>query len=483
MQVVAGTGSQGVPFRNPRRRPVAVRFDHERSSSDGGAVPVEAADRALGLTAAFADCLRDRRQPSEVLHSLADMLRQRVYGLACGCEDCNDAGRLGGDPVFKLPLGRDPWQGRNLPSRVTADAPSALSAVLARCVVRRRRERRPETSIVELDFDPPHGDWQLALFNGSCDTHRYLPLVGMVRFDDEREQHLVAALPRSSTAAEGLPPLLREFFPRATLRLRLDAGFQGDELLAHCEREGLEYVVCVQRNAVPKRRAAPLRAAVEARRALGGTPGTDPGGQRRPRGDPPSRPERLRAKYPRLGAGTQGGRPGAEDAGSGAGALYGQFAYRAGRWSRARRVIVKADASEFPGRAPQWHPRYAVTNAGGSPQRLYERIHCLRGDVENRVKELEHGMRMDRASCSSFAANRFRAPLAAAAYVIMQELRRQARDTPLRKRRVDGLRLGLPKPGARVAATAKRIVLRVPRTAPFRDAWAVVARGLGAVPI
>ncbi len=136
-------------------------------------------------------------------------------------------------------------------------------------------------------------------------------------------------------------------------------------------------------------------------------------------------------------------------------------------------MIVKADASEFPGRAPQWHPRYVVTNAGGSPQRLYERIHCLRGDVENRVKELEHGMRMDRASCSSFAANRFRAPLAAAACVIMQELRWQARDTPLRKRRVDGLRLGLPKP----------IVLRVPRMAPFRDARVVVARGLGAVPI
>ncbi len=146
-------------------------------------------------------------------------------------------------------------------------------------------------------------------------------------------------------------------------------------------------------------------------------------------------------------------------------------------------MIVKADASEFPGRAPQWNPRYAVTNAGGSPQRLCERIHCLRGDAENRVKELEHGMRMDRASGSSFAANRFRVPLAAAACVIMQELRRQARDTPLRKRRVDGLRLGLPKPGARVAATAQRIVLRVPRTAPFRDAWAAVARGLGAVPI
>ncbi len=441
-------------------RPVAVRFDHQRSSSDGGAVPVVIAVRALGLTAAFADCLRDGRQPSKVLHSLAHRLRQRIYGLACGYEDCNDAGRLGGDPMFELPLGREPLQGRDLPSRPTlsrfenaviADALSAMSAVLAGCVVRRQHERRPETSIVELHFDPAQVDRQLALFNGSCDTHGYLPLVGVVHFDDERERHLVAALLRSGTAAaaEGLLPLLREFFPRATLRLRLDAGLQGDELLAYCEREGLEYVVCMQRNAVPERRAAPLRAAVEARRALGGTPGTDPGG---------------------------------EAAAAGSGPLHGQFVYRAGRWSRARRVIVKADVREFPGRAPQWNPRYVVTNAGGSPQLLYERIHCLRGDVENRVKELEHGMRMDRASCSSFAANQFRVLLAAAAYVIMQELRWQARDTPLRKRRVDGLRLGLLKLGARVAATAKRIVLHVPRMAPFRDAWVVVARGLGAVP-
>ncbi len=203
--------------------------------------------------------------------------------------------------MFKLPLGRDPRQGRDLPSRpalsrfenaVTADAPSALSAVPARCVARRRHERRPETRIVELDFDltcdPPHGDWQLALCNGFYDTHCYLPLVGAVRFDDERERHLVAALPRSGTAAEGLLPLLdrllpllREFFPRATLRLRLDAGFQGDGLPAYGEREGLECVVCQQKNAVPERRAAPLRAAVEARRA---PRARTPAGQRRPRG-------------------------------------------------------------------------------------------------------------------------------------------------------------------------------------------------------
>ncbi len=231
--------------------------------------------------------------------------------------------------MFKLPLGRDPWQGRDLPSRptlsrfenaVTADAPSALSAVPARCVVRRQHERRPETSIVELDFDPTceptHGGRQLALFNGSCDTHCYLPLVGAVRFDDERERHLVAALLRSGTAAaaEGLLPLLdrllpqlREFFPRATLRLRLDAGFQGDELPAYGEREGLEYVACLQKNAVPERRAAPLRAAVEARRALGGTSGTDPGGAAAAAGDPPSgRPAGRACGRPASGAGTAG---------------------------------------------------------------------------------------------------------------------------------------------------------------------------------
>ncbi len=249
--------------------------------------------------------------------------------------------------MFKLPLGRDPWQGRDLPSRPTlsrfenagtADAPSALSAVPARCVVRRRHDRRPETRIAELDFDPAceptHGGRQLALFNGSCDTHCYLPLVGAVRFDDERERHLVAALLRSGTAAaaegllpllERLLPLLREFFARATLRLRLDAGFQGDELPAYGEREGLEYVACLQKNAVPERRAAPLRAAVEARRTPGGTPGTDPGGAAAAAGDPPSRLEQLRAKYARLGAGTQGGRPGAEDAGKNPGPLHGQF--------------------------------------------------------------------------------------------------------------------------------------------------------------
>ncbi len=348
--------------------------------------------------------------------------------------------------MFKLPLGGDPLQGRDLPSRptlsrfenaVTADAPSAMSAVPARCVLRCQREQRPETSIVELDFDPPHGHRQLALFNSFCDTHCYLPLVGAVRRDAERQRHLVAALPRSGTAADRLLPLLREFFPRVTLRLRLDAGFQGDELLAMASaRAWSTWCAC---------RRTRCRSGARPRCGRPSRPGARPAaprartrvGKRRLRGT--RRPARSSCERS-----TRGWEPAPKGAGR---------TRRPGPAERAVRLpggppvaVAARDRQGGRKRVSRARPE-VVTNEGGRLQRLYERTYRLRGDVKNRVKELKQGMRMGRVACSSFAANQFRAPLAASAYAIMQELRWQARETPLRKRQVDGLRLSLPKPG------------------------------------
>jgi len=88
-------------------KPIHFKFDEPHSSSDGGALLLKAADRKLQLTSSLAACLVDERQAAKVKHSLADLLRQRIYGLASGYADANDAARLAHDPVFKLLLTRD----------------------------------------------------------------------------------------------------------------------------------------------------------------------------------------------------------------------------------------------------------------------------------------------------------------------------------------------------------------------------------------
>ena len=100
-------------------RPVVAQFDQRQGSSDGGAILLKAADRRLGLTESLATCLVDKRQPAKVQHETEELLGQRVYGIACGYADANDAARLAEDPVHKLLVGRDPVEGADLASQPT----------------------------------------------------------------------------------------------------------------------------------------------------------------------------------------------------------------------------------------------------------------------------------------------------------------------------------------------------------------------------
>ena len=101
------------------RQPVVARFDQPHASSDGGALVLKALDDRLGVTQRLAESLRDPRQPGKIDHELLELVRQRVYGLACGYADCNDAARVAQDPVHKLLLGRDPLAGPDLASQPT----------------------------------------------------------------------------------------------------------------------------------------------------------------------------------------------------------------------------------------------------------------------------------------------------------------------------------------------------------------------------
>ena len=101
------------------RQPIVARFDQAHASSDGGALLLKAIDERLGLTQRLAACLTDRRQAGKVEHALIELVRQRVFGIACGYADCNDAARLGHDPVHKLLLERDPLAGPALASQPT----------------------------------------------------------------------------------------------------------------------------------------------------------------------------------------------------------------------------------------------------------------------------------------------------------------------------------------------------------------------------
>ena len=436
-------------------RPLTTRFDVPNASSDGGAVLLKAADRRLGLIARLAAALVDERQQGKVRHGLADLLGQRIYGLALGYDDANDAARLADDPMHKLLLGRDPLTGEALASQPTLsrfenDVPRgellAASEALFEVVLDRHRKRRRKVRRITVDLDvtddPTHGGQQLAFFNGFYSSWCYLPLLAFLTFDREREQYLCAAALRpgnAHTQAGALPLLkrivgrLQERFPRARILVRLDGGFAQPELFEFLDLVGVEYLVAMAKNKVLERQAE--LDLIIARVLSEHTGQTEH--------------------------------------------VYTDFAYAAATWDRERRVVCKAEVVRLEGREPRLNPRFVVTNLRGRPQRIYERIYCPRGEVENRIKEL-FDVALDRTSCSKFRANQLRVLLAAAAYVLLQELRLAARGTAWARAQVATLRLELLKIGVQAITSVRRLVLRLPAAFPYRDGWRAIALRSGA---
>jgi hypothetical protein len=438
-------------------KPVVLEFDQRQGSSDGGAVLLKAAEHRYGLIASMAGCLRDPRQAGKVDHSLCDLFAQRVFSIGCGYADANDSARLAADPMHKMLLDRDPVTGLDMASQPTLSrfenaAGSRqlynMGAALAESVIERHATRlhhRARLVTIDLDptDDPTHGAQQLSFFNSHYDNACYLPMMGFVTFNDEADQYLCAAVlrPGNVTASAGavgivrrLMALVRNSFPKARIRIRLDGGFANPELLSFLDSEpGVEYVVAMASNAVLNRKAE--EAMRYARVLVGLTDQTEH--------------------------------------------VYSEARYAAGSWKRERRVIIKAEVVRAEEKAPKDNPRFVITNMKQTPQWLYEQVYCQRGEIENRIKEL-HAMEIDRTSCSLFWANQFRVLLTAAAYVLMQELRLSAAGTNCARAQVWTLRERFLKLGARVMISVRRMVVHLPQSFPFLATFRRMAMELGA---
>jgi hypothetical protein len=440
----------------PEDKPVVALFDMPHASSDGGAILLKSLDTQLQLTKRLAACVVDERQPGKIQHATLELLRQRVFGIACGYADCNDAARLADDAIHKLLVERDPIAGRALASQPTLSRfenavgwPELrdMAHVLADTVIetqRRRLKGRATRITIDLDptDDPTHGQQEFAFFNGHYDTWCYLPVVATVTFNDETEQFAMAAVlrPGNAPAPRGARGILRRLlgklrdaFPQAPVRVRLDGGFAHPKLFTFLEQQQVEYVVAMASNRRLEKRA---------RRLMGKA--------------------RMRSK-----------------ASGQTEHLYGQTRYAARKWKRKRRVIIKAEVVRHPGRAPKNNPRFVVTNLADEPEAVYQ-FYCGRGDVENRLKELHHGLELDRTSCSDFLANQFRVLLTLAAYILFQELQRRAAGTACAGAQVATLRERLLKLAVWVQRSARRIVLHLPASFPWLPTWTQLARAVGA---
>lgn len=424
-------------FRGSKK--IRAAFDAAPISSDGGLLLVERVDRQLGLLHGLARSLGELRRPAAVVHSLVDVIRQRTYQIAAGYEDCNDARALRGDPVLKTCCGRDPVAGPDLASQPTLSrlenaADSKRCYRMGRELLDsyfRRHSKRPRELILDVDTtdDPTHGQQELSFFHAFYDNHIYLPLVVFDQDGDLLAAVLQPGKPRSGRTAVAILSRIivraRRAWPGVRILVRGDSAFASPDLYRMCERLGVDFLLGIGTNKRLK-----------------------PSGERLQ--------EKARRKFLHTTTKVR---------------IFTSFRYRAlRRWPRSYRVIVKAEHSSL---GP--NVRFVVTNLRGRADELYER-YVQRGEsCENSIKDLKNALKADRLSCHRFWANQFRLLLHAAAYVLLNAVRRLAHGTELATAQMDTIRLRLLKIGTQVTVTTRRIRFHFSSSHCWSELWTLIA--------
>jgi hypothetical protein len=420
--------------------PLLATFDGGRITSDGGLPLLAEADTALHLSARFAACIPDwRRGP--VRHSLQTLLRQRIFQIACGYEDQNDADSLRPDPLLKLVCGRLPLSGAPLASQptlsrlenaITRRTCYRLASALVELYLREReRDGRPTHILLDLDGtdDPTYGEQEGTAYHAYYRQHMYHPLL---LFDGETNQLILAVLrPGKVHASRGvvallkrLIPVLQRRWPGVRISLRADSGFAVPALYDYCEERSVHYTIGLVPNSRLQALAAPVQA--EARR---------------------QQQESGAEKVRHIDEGE----------------------YQAESWFRARRVVLKA---ELLPKGPNL--RFVVTNRSEAAPAVYD-AYVERGEAENWIKDLKNACRADRLSCHRFVANQFRLLLHGAAYWLLDTLRRWLTRAGAQRMQLDSLRLVLLKIGGRVLEVLDQVRLRLASSHPGQILWNLLA--------
>jgi hypothetical protein len=424
-----------LPFSLPSicQKKVTAAFDGGRISSDGGVLLLAGADKQIGLIDTLAAIIPDYRDPNQITHMLSDILRARIFAIACGYPDADDLDDLRKDPAFKLACGRLPESGDDLASQPTLsrweNAPDLRTLIrLTQAMVDlwcNSHRRPPKAITLDIDdtADTVHGHQQLSLFNAHHDERCFMP----VHVYDADTGHCVLTILRPGKTPDGkevrghlrrLVRRIRRHWPHTRITIRGDSHYGRREAMDWCEKNGIDYVFGLPPNAILAAQIFAKTDEVCVRRAIGNL-------------------DVVRD--------------------------YTETLYAAKSWSHPRRVVARIEATR-----KGLDTRYVVTSITHCPaQWLYDSIYCARGQAENLIKRHKSQLASDRTSCRSPLANQMRLILHTAAYWLMLMVRNAIpKPQPLASGEFTTIRLRLLKIAVRIKETASRIRLAFAANCP-----------------
>jgi len=414
------------------RKKVSAAFDGGMLSSDGGVLLLRNVEKQLGLAHRISGCLKDRRDPDLIKHTVEEMLRLRMLAIAAGYEDANDFDRLRYDPIFKMAAGRSPADGEPLCSQPTLsrleNAPSRTQ--LGRMMLAMIDQfcssysRAPKSIVLDIDdtLDAVHGNQQLSLFNAHYDERCFLP----IHIYEGNSGKPVAMILRSGKTPSGeevrtilrhVIKRIRSHWSKVGILVRGDSHYGRDEAMQWCEGQGVDYIFGFGTNAVLATMLRDKADTLCIERATSGA-------------------QKLRG--------------------------FAKLRYGAKSWTCERRLVARLEATE-----KGLDIRYIVTSLKGGAKHLYQTVYCARGEMENFIKLHKAQLASDRTSCRDPRANQFRLILHTAAYWLLHAVRNAVpKRSPLFRAEFATLRLHLIKIAARVVEGAARIRISLPTACP-----------------
>ena len=421
-------------FKDISHKKIEADFAGGEVSSDAGLLFLREVEHRMGLIRKMVDSLRDRRHPGYVKHQFCELLKQRIFQIACGYEDGNDSNELRHDPVMKIACERLPEEDPALASQPTISRfENSLSKTdlyrIAEVFVRvfiDSYKKPPEGIILDIDDtdDLTHGRQQLSLFNTYHGGYCYMP----IHLYEGKSGKLIATVLRPGRRPDG-PEIvsvlkrvvrkIREAWPEVGILLRGDSHYSCPAVFDFCEENDVRYVLGLRPFAPLVRQVQPL--AEEVSRIAG------------------------QHKQPVK--------------------RYTEILHQAKSWKRARRVIAKVEHNTI---GPNL--RFIITNLEHWNRRfIYQTGYSGRGAMELMIKEHKNHLLSDRTSCTSFAANQFRLFLHSAAYVLLHTFRAlHLKGTEWASAQFDTIRLKIIKIGARIRQLSRKIRIHLPTSFPWK---------------
>lgn len=454
---------------------IELNFDEGFISSDAGMLLFQNVDRRLELSKLASFCIRDNRLPWTVCHDVQKLFKQRVFGIAAGYEDGNDAAAIGKDAMHKLGLGLMPTSKNSGASQPTLSrfensvdevSLKALQELFVHIFLKTRKKAPKKLRLyMDTTEDIVHGYQQLSFYNGFYQNYCYTPL--FVFADCGFPLAAVLRPGNASPSQMSVPTLervienIRLAWPKTKIEIACDAGFAVPELYEYCENERIIYYIAgIGHAGFQYHSEETVLKCKKEFEELGGR-----AYQLKKYAHPTDKDAiktAWRQKEERIRfSSKEEGRMQEHFEDFLLIKKYCEFDYTAREWSRARRVIARCHYSlEGP------DVRYVITNSRDKNlKRVYEERYCARAKCENWIKELKNYLKSDRTSCQEFKANQFRVLLHTFAYVLLWEVRRKAQ---MQHHTVQTVQLRLIKVAVTISELASKIKLRLPINYPWK---------------